>query len=296
VERSYGVLVLTRFMQRWLRRRFGSMPVGKYIGRAPHHYAPPPPLPTQDVSAARNLLGLPQEGFLVSSFGLVTRAKRIEQGLEGFRLFARDRPNARFLIVGEVQKGFPIDSYAGAADLAGKIIVTGRQPMDRFYLYMLASDVVLNLRFPSTGELSGTLIRTLGMGKPVLVSNTGPFAEFPEYTVARIDLGPPEVKEIAATLELFEKRPALRQAMGRFAKEHVEGTYSLRAEAAAYLAFLEEVLAGLREGKVAHPPPFEQADLAAAITTTLSDLPLGDTFGLETVRAALRSATEDGFQ
>jgi len=296
VERSYGVLVLTRFMQRWLRRRFGSMPVGKYIGRAPHHYAPPPPLPTQDVSAARNLLGLPQEGFLVSSFGLVTRAKRIEQGLEGFRLFARDRPNARFLIVGEVQKGFPIDSYAGAADLAGKIIVTGRQPMDRFYLYMLASDVVLNLRFPSTGELSGTLIRTLGMGKPVLVSNTGPFVEFPEYTVARIDLGPPEVKEIAATLELFEKRPALRQAMGRFAKEHVEETYSLRAEAAAYLAFLEEVLAGLREGKVAHPPPFEQADLAAAITATLSDLPLGDTFGLETVRAALRSATEDGFQ
>ena len=45
VERSYGVLVLTRFMQRWLERRFGSMPVGKFIGRAPHHYAPPPPSP-----------------------------------------------------------------------------------------------------------------------------------------------------------------------------------------------------------------------------------------------------------
>ena len=35
VERSYGVLVLTRFMQRWLERRFGAMPVGKFIGRAP---------------------------------------------------------------------------------------------------------------------------------------------------------------------------------------------------------------------------------------------------------------------
>jgi glycosyltransferase involved in cell wall biosynthesis len=294
VERSYGVLVLTRFMQGWLRRRFGSMPVGKFIGKAPHHYAPPPPLPTTDVAEARKILGLPEEGFLVASFGLVTRAKRMEQALQGFRLFARDRPEARFLIVGEVQKGFPLEAHTGSSELANKIIVTGRQAMDRFYLYMLASDVVLNLRFPSTGELSGTLIRTLGMGKPVLVSNTGPFVEFPEYTVARIDLGPPEVKEIAGTLELLARRPELRHAMGRFARKHVEETYSLHAEATAYLAFLEEVHGGLREGKLAPPPPFQQADLAASVATTISDLPLGGTFGLETVREALRSATEEG--
>ena len=238
------------------------------------------------------MLGLPQDGFLVSSFGLVTRAKRMEEALEGFRLFARNRPEARFLIVGEVQKGFPIEAHTGSPELKDKIVVTGRQPMDRFYLYMLASDVVVNLRFPSTGELSGTLIRTLGMGKPVLVSNTGPFVEFPEYTVARIDLGPPEVKEIARTLELFANRPELRRAMGRYAREHVEEAYSLRAEANAYLAFLEEVLAGLRAGTVAPPPPFEQADLASAITASISDMPLGGTFGLETVREALRSATE----
>jgi hypothetical protein len=58
------------------------------------------------------------------------------------------------------------------------------------------------------------------------------------------------------------------------------------------LAFLEEVLDGLRAGRVTAPPPYDQADLAAAITATISDLPLGETFGLETVREALRSATE----
>jgi hypothetical protein len=46
---------------------------------------------------------------------------------------------------------------------------------------------------------------------------------------------------------------------------------------------------------VTAPPPYEQADLAAAITATISDLPLGGTFGLETVREALRSATEERF-
>ena len=82
--------------------------------------------------------------------------------------------------------------------------------------------------------------------------------------------------------------------MGRFAREHVEQTYTLRAEAAAYLEFLNKVAEALRQGKLAPPPPYDQADLAASVMVTLSDLPLGSTFGLETVRDALRSATEEG--
>jgi glycosyltransferase involved in cell wall biosynthesis len=281
-------------MQQWLRKRFGAMPVGKYIGRAPHHYAPPPPLAASTPTAARRILDLPEDEIIVSSFGLVTRAKRIDRALEGFRLYARRHPKSRFVIVGEVQKGFPIEEMKSLPELEGKVTITGHQPMDRFYLYMLASDVVVNLRFPSTGELSGTLIRALGMGKPVLVSNTGPFAEFPEYTVARIDLGPPEVEEIAETLALFSERPELREALGRFAREHVEETYSLEAEAKAYLEFLDEVARAVRKGTLAPPPPYDQADLAASIMASISDMPLGSTFGLETVREALRSASEEG--
>jgi glycosyltransferase involved in cell wall biosynthesis len=293
VERSYGVLVLTRTMQQWLERRFGAMPVGKLIGRAPHHYAPPPPLPVSTPAEARALLGLPPKAFLVASFGLVTRAKRIDRALLGFRRFLEDGGNrdALFLIVGEVQKSYPLLELAPAEELGSRLVLTGRQPMDRFYLYMLAADVVVNLRFPSTGELSGTLIRTLGMGKPVLVSNTGPFAEFPEQTVARIDLGPHEVSEIARVLRLFSDRPDLREAMGRFAQEHVESHYQLSDEARAYKEFLERVVEARKRGEVWSPPPYDQADLAMGIATTVSDLPLGTTFGVEHIRNALRDAT-----
>ena len=300
VERSYGVLVLTRFMQRWLEKRFGSIPVGKFIGRAPHHYAPAPPLfdpatrkAVATLAEARRALGLPKDAFIVAAFGLATRAKRIDRALEGFRRFlATSEPtlDARFLIVGEVQKGFAFDR-ALVDELGERLVLAGRQSMDRFYLYMLACDVVVNLRFPSTGELSGTLIRTLGMGKPVMVSNIGPFAEFPEHTVARIDVGLPEVEAIARTLKLFHDRPDLRNAMGRFAREHVESYYKLEDEADAYMAFLEQVVAARREGTLAPPPPYDQADLAAAVMTTVADMPLGTTFGLETVREALKDAT-----
>jgi hypothetical protein len=156
---------------------------------------------------------------------------------------------------------------------------------------MLACDVVVNLRFPSTGELSGTLIRTLGMGKPVLVSNTGPFAEFPEHTVARIDLGPPEVPEIARVLLWLARNPHLREAMGRFAREHVEAEYKLSDEASAYADFLRKVLDARRRGELKAPPPYDQADLAAAIAAGIADMPLGKAFGLEHLREALADAT-----
>lgn len=297
IERSYGVLVLTRFMQRWLERRFGSIPVGKFIGRAPHHYAPAPPLAAATPAEARRALGLPEKGFLVAAFGLATRAKRIDRALEGFRRFLASRtpgPSAqmaRFLVVGEVQKDFTLDPTL-VEQLGDNLVLTGRQTMERFYLYMLACDVVMNLRFPSTGELSGTLIRTLGMGKPVLVSNTGPFAEFPEHTVARIDLGSAEVEAIAGTLRLFHERPDLREAMGRYAREHVESFYKLDDEADAYMAFLEKVASARRAGELAPPPPYDRADLAALVMTTIADMPLGNRFGLETVRETLREVTE----
>jgi glycosyltransferase involved in cell wall biosynthesis len=291
VERSYGILVLSRFMQQWLERRFGSMPAGKLIGRAPHHYAPPPPLPASTPLEARRLLGLPESAFLVASFGLVTRAKRIDRALLGFRRFVSGGADARFLIVGEVQKGYALEELGALRELGDRVVVTGRQTMDRFYLYMLASDVVVNLRFPSTGEISGTLIRTLGMGKPVLVSNTGPFAEFPEHTVARIDLGPPEVEEIASVLRLLHDRPELRHAMGGFAREHVEAHHKLSDEARSYAGFLRRVLEARERGELPPPPPYDQADLAAAVANAISDLPLGRTFGLQDVRNALRDAT-----
>ena len=116
IERSYGVLVLTRFMQRWLERRFGSIPVGKFIGRAPHHFAPAPLLvnpatrrAVDTPAEARRVLGLPEEAFLVASFGLATRAKRLDRALEGFRRFlatSAQATEARFLVVGDRRKRF----------------------------------------------------------------------------------------------------------------------------------------------------------------------------------------------
>ena len=58
-------------------------------------------------------------------------------------------------------------------------------------------DRLVNLRYPSAGETSGTLIRAFEAGKPVAVSDYAQFAEFPDDCVVKIPFGDREVDALA---------------------------------------------------------------------------------------------------
>ena len=53
-------------------------------------------------------------------------------------------------------------------------------PEERLWSLMAACDVLVNLRSPTMGETSGAVIRGLSLGKPMLVSDVGWFAELPD--------------------------------------------------------------------------------------------------------------------
>jgi hypothetical protein len=72
-------------------------------------------------------------------------------------------------------------------------VFTGYVPDEDFSSYYAAADRLVNLRYPSAGETSGTLIRALDAGKPVAVSDYAQFAEFPDDVVTKIPLGGDEV-------------------------------------------------------------------------------------------------------
>ena len=57
--------------------------------------------------------------------------------------------------------------------LSASVRVLGFAPIEDFVGYLGACDIVLNLRYPTVGESSGTLLRSLGLGKAVMVSEVG---------------------------------------------------------------------------------------------------------------------------
>jgi len=73
--------------------------------------------------------------------------------------------------------------------LSAHVRILGFAPIEDFVGYLAACDIVLNLRYPTVGESSGTLLRSLGLGKAVMVSEIGSFAEFPEEVCLKVPVG-----------------------------------------------------------------------------------------------------------
>ena len=181
LERSRGVIVHSKFMEDEVRRAGFTGP----IAVIPHGAW----IPEADRNAYRHRLGLDEFTPLVGIFGFLKPYKRIAESLRAFKRLARTVPTARMILVGEPHPEFPIESIIQSMGLWGNVRVLGFTPIEEFTGYLAACDIVLNLRYPTVGESSGTLLRALGLGKAVLVSEIGSFAEFPEDVCLKVPVG-----------------------------------------------------------------------------------------------------------
>ena len=136
---------------------------------------------------------------------------------------------------------------------------------------MGACDIVLNLRYPTVGESSGTLLRALGLGKAVMVSEVGSFQEFPDDVCLKVPVGPGEEDLIFEYLNLLVSRPDVAQALGARAKDYVARECNWAAVARRYAAFLEAVVEGREYREEAAPPAGGRP--AARVRTRLARLP-----------------------
>jgi SAM-dependent methyltransferase len=148
------------------------------------------------------------------------------------------------ILVGEAHPEFPVEQMIRSMGLSSNVRVLGFTPIEDFVGYLGACDIVLNLRWPTVGESSGTLLRSLGLGKAVLVSEVGSFQEFPDDVCVKIPVGPGEEDLIFESLNLLISRPDVAQSLGERAREYVARECNWDSVAHRYLGFVEAVAAG----------------------------------------------------
>jgi glycosyltransferase involved in cell wall biosynthesis len=239
LRRSLGVVGLTSLAVSLVKER---VPEGRPLLRLRHHLSLPlDPVPSRD--EARRALGLPEDALLLTAPGLATAAKRLDVALEVLAALAGRYPKLRLVIAGGVEPGLPLRDWISGAGVGARVIETGRLSLEDFTRHLAAADVLLALRFPHRGEISGALVRGLGVGRPALVSAGSPAAdEFPEGVVVPIDPGRHQREQLLAVLERLLGDAGLRRRIEGLAREHVARHHDGAAAALALTAFLETVL------------------------------------------------------
>jgi glycosyltransferase involved in cell wall biosynthesis len=257
-----GIVVHSEFCRRYLED-FGC--------RTPVFVVPHPPVEHErDLLRAepagrrlRERLGLTTEDvLLVAPPGDLSRAKQLDVILAAAE---RLGPEVHVGIVGR-RIGYDIDSVVRSSTLGPRVHLAADVNDDDFRAWLSAADVVVNLRFPHRGEVSGTLIRAMQVGRACVVSATGTYLEIPKDVVVHVGEGAPRADELAAALQPLVEDAERRSRLAAAAKTYLAASISEERTARGY----EEAIEGTLE-LLADPRRLALARWARA----LSDFEIG---------------------
>ncbi len=193
---------------------------GTRIFEIPHLFDPPALRSPEEITRLRDSLGLTPETLLVGAFGHQRETKRLSVLLRAFERAVRAGANARLLISGEFVSSAFESAMTPLLRQPG-ILRTGHLPEADLWRYAAATDLCVNLRYPSAAETSGIAIRMMGIGKPVVFTASEALSRIPANACLRLEAGPDEEEMLAAYIEWLARDRRAGLEIGRRAAEHI---------------------------------------------------------------------------
>ncbi len=257
--RQRGLLVHSDWGRRFLEEELAE--------RAPGHALPeirrvPMPMPVpdlpgrQDAAAWRRRLGVPPAAVLLGSFGFQTPIKRTDVLLRALAEPGMEEVFA--LVAGEAAPQLDLAALIRDLGVQDRVVVTGFLDEASFPLAIAACDFCLNLRYPSAGETSASLLRILALGRPAVVSDYAQFSELPDDAAVKAPLEDYPEEEAQALAGLLRRRLASRdrlRKMGEAARSFIEREHSPAASARAVAEALADWSRIPAAAAPAPPPP-----------------------------------------
>ncbi|WP_293868717.1 glycosyltransferase [uncultured Alsobacter sp.] len=188
-----------------------------------------------------------------ASFGHINRAKCLDLVVRAFDHEPSLRKNATLLIAGYPRDREYTQELVDLVDhLKLKDVVTFEFSVttERLQEIKIESDVFVNIRSPNTESASGSLIEQLNTGKPIIIYDSGCYAEVPDEAAVKVA----PINSLAALAEAMAEIATdadRRIAVGRAGLAHVRSLSS--ADYVTKLAaFLKRNEADLRRRQKVH--------------------------------------------
>ena len=263
LERQRGVVVHGA----WAAERLAEEDPRLRVRVVPMGIPLPREVSEEEGRAFRRARGIPERAPLLGSFGFQTPIKRTDVAI---RALARpELATSHLLVAGELSPYAEFDVLAARLGVSARVHLLGYLPFAEMQAAIAATDLCLNLRYPSAGETSASLLRILALGRPVVVSDYGEFGELPSEVAIRVPLGEGEAESFAS--EVARRVRAGRDElveMGRMARRHVAERHAPARAGAAMAAALAELAGGV--------PPREAAPHVPPATSMATSRPRGE--------------------
>lgn len=235
LRRARGVVVHSTFGAEYVAAIGSRTPT--FVVR--HPVIAPPRAARRATKRAREIREEIGEVFLIGVLGDIGGSKGIDAVLDALPHL---RGDPRVAIVGRRIPGYDVEAVVAESRVADRVTVAADVSEREFYAWLHASDVVVNLRHPHRGEVSGTLARAMAAGKPVVVQAVGSYLEEPEDAVVRIPDGEPDALDLAEALSRLQTDPEGRRRIGERAREESERLRTERVTAHGYERAIEATL------------------------------------------------------
>lgn len=223
------------------------------------------PFPDGQRGTARQILNIAPDEFVVCSFGSLNPRKFNEKLLKVWLASPLvDDPFCRLVFVGENDA----DSYdQGLSRLiarhkgASRIKITGWADDATYQSWLKATDVGVQLRHSSRGEMPGTALDCMSHGLATIVNAHGALADLPADKVWMLDDAFADEDLLQALMTLHQDRDR-REALGASARRYVRAEHNPRTCAAAYTAAIEEFYERAQTGRLGAIQALAKLDLS----------------------------------
>jgi hypothetical protein len=198
----------------------------------------PPPADLAAGLALRRRLGIPDGAPVLASVGFQTPMKRTQLAVRALAEPALER--AHLLVAGEISPYLQLGGLARELGVESRVHLLGYVPFAELERVIAAADLCLNLRYPTAGETSASLLRILALGRPAVVSDYAQFRELPDEAVLKVPLADQDAAALAARITEVVAAPDALRALGEAGRRHVARSHDPAVAAEALVAACTE--------------------------------------------------------
>ena len=189
----------------------------------------------------RKELSVPSSTLVLGVAGFLTSDKHVDLTLKAIRTLRQKEKDVFLLLVGQVMPGLELERLIADYDIGPAVHSVGfSKSFGAFLDWIATADVVISLRHPTVGETSGSVLRSLSQGRPVIVFDHGWYSELPDDVCWKVQ--PMDFEHLLHVMEEAAEKRDIGVQKGQNAVKYIADTCNPEKVSELYLESINSYL------------------------------------------------------